>query len=328
MSSGGLLEVAGSDSDWPLFGFTPTSDIRTRDFSRGADFSDRGQTFHSSRGLVEVEQEEDESGKHLINNSANFSRALRHHLGSTHHPHRHCLHHCHHRYHNPDNRKLRRLCQSSLEKDREDCINLCSSSEGRYVTIILDMSSSIITIQMILNVSSRYEHTCHHHHIVHQVPGHLPRAAGLPDHVHHPQRSHHHHGGDIDFHPAGAEDNKKQMVENKRIDNVSQSGECGRSTWNSSHDPRWEKIKSIFFSFFSLPISSQKVKHWEDHLKAGINIDIIFQHQTNQPTNINNQQQQPALTLTFSASQCRRSAQIPPTLAKALQCRYLSKLAK
>ena len=129
MSSGGLLEVAGSDSDWPLFGFTPTSDIRTRDFSRD-------QTFHSSRGLVEVEQEEDESGKHLINN---FSRAIRHHLGSTHHPHRHCLHHCHHRYHryhNPDNRKLRRLCQSSLEKDREDCINLCSSSEGRYVTTI------------------------------------------------------------------------------------------------------------------------------------------------------------------------------------------------
>ena len=27
------------------------------------------------------------------------------------------------------------------------------------------------------------------------------------------------------------------------------------------------------------------MKYWEDHLKAGINIDIIFQHQTNQPTN-------------------------------------------
>ena len=198
MSSGGLLEWEVAGSDWPLFGFTPSSHIRTRDFSRG-------QTFHSSRGSVEVEEEEDESGKHLINN---FSRAIRHHLGSTHHPHRHCLHHCHHRYHNPDNRKLRRLCQSSLEKDREDCINLCSSSEGRYVTIILDRSSSIITIQMILNMSSRYQHTCHHDHIVHQVPGHLPRAAGLPDHVHDPQRSHHHHGGDITFHTAGAEENK------------------------------------------------------------------------------------------------------------------------
>ena len=155
MSSGGLLEVAGSDTDWPLFGFTPTSDIRTRDFSRGADFSD--QTFHSSRGSVEVEEEEDESGKHLINN---FSRAIRHHLGSTHHPHRHCLHHCHHRYHNPDNRKLRRLCQSSLEKDREDCINLCSSSEGRYVTIILDRSSSIITLVIIITLSTRYQDIC------------------------------------------------------------------------------------------------------------------------------------------------------------------------
>ena len=40
-----------------------------------------------------------------------------------------------------------------------------------------------------------------------------------------------------------------------------------------------------FFPFFSLPISSQKVKYWEDHLKPGFNIDIIFQHQTNQPTN-------------------------------------------
>ena len=64
--------------------------------------------------------------------------------------------------------------------------------------------------------------------------------------------------------------------------------------------PRSEVGKNkeyIFSLFFVIPISSQKVKYWEDHLKAGINIDIIFQHQTNQPINQpTNQHQQPTTT--------------------------------
>jgi len=76
--------------------------------------------------------------------------------------------------------KLRRLCQSSLEKDRDDCIKLCSSSEGRYQDICRGLPAAPTT-STILNAATTI------------------------------------------------------MAEIST--SIQQSGECGRSTWNSSHDP-------------------------------------------------------------------------------------------
>jgi len=76
--------------------------------------------------------------------------------------------------------KLRRLCQSSLEKDRDDCIKLCSSSEGRYQDICRGLPAAPTT-STILNAATTI------------------------------------------------------MAEIST--SIQQSGECGRSSWNSSHDP-------------------------------------------------------------------------------------------
>ena len=93
------------------------------------------------------------------------------------------------------NRKLRRLCQSSLEKDRDDCLKLCSSSEGRSPPSPPPPSSKSSSPPPTPSKSSKDLAT--------QVPGHLPRPARLPHHLDHPQRGHHHHGRDIHLHTAG-----------------------------------------------------------------------------------------------------------------------------
>ena len=88
-----------------------------------------------------------------------------------------------------------------------------------------------------------------------------------------------------------------------RINCNSQSGECGRSSWNSSHDPRW--VNGSYWCHSSSKkayISSQKLK--KIPLKGFQQYRLIL------------------FWSEFSASQCRQFARIPQTPEKVLQCRY------
>ena len=80
-----------------------------------------------------------------------------------------------------------------------------------------------------------------------------------------------------------------------RINCNSQSGECGRSSWNSSHDPRWVNgsYHICYHNFKSKRLLQGFQQYW-----------MIL------------------LSPEFSASQCRQFARIPQTPERVLQCRY------